>query len=192
VQSALIGDDQGIMRATEIRPTGVERTFGENELIVSKTDPRGVITYANDVFLRVSALPEAEAVGSPHNLIRHPDMPRAVFKLLWDTLEQRREIFAYVLNLAADGAHYWVFAHVTPSYDRAGRLLGYHSNRRRPSQSSITTIRDVYGRLLVEERRHSRTPDAVAAGVAALSRMLDERGVTYDEMVWQITDGGQR
>jgi hypothetical protein len=59
VQSALIGDDQDIMRAIEVRPTGVARTFGENELIVSTTDPRGVFTYANDVFLRVSALPEA-------------------------------------------------------------------------------------------------------------------------------------
>jgi PAS domain S-box-containing protein len=190
VQNALIGDDQGIMKATEVRPTGVERTFGENELIVSKTDQRGVITYANDVFLRVSALSEAQAVGSPHNLIRHPDMPRAVFKLLWDTLEQRQEIFAYVLNLAADGAHYWVFAHVTPSFDRSGRLLGYHSNRRRPAQSSIPAIRDVYGRILTEERRQSRTPDAVAAGVAALQGMLAERGSTYDELVWRITDGG--
>src|SRR5690349_21243074 len=156
------------MRATDVRPAGVERTFGENELIVSKTDPRGVITYGNDVFLRVSALPEAQAVGSPHNVIRHPDMPRAVFKLLWDTLEQRREIFAYVLNLAADGAHYWVFAHVTPSFDRAGRLLGYHSNRRRPAPSAVTAIRDVYSRVLDEERRQSRTPDMVAAGTAAL------------------------
>lgn len=178
------------MKATEIRPTGVERTFGENELIVSKTDPRGVITYANDVFLRVSALPEAQAVGSPHNLIRHPDMPRAMFKVLWDTLEQRREIFAYVVNLAADGAHYWVFAHITPSFDRGGRLLGYHSNRRRPAQSSIAAARDLYGRILAAERRQARTPDAVAAGVAALQGVLDERGFTYDELVWRLADGG--
>jgi PAS domain S-box-containing protein len=180
------------MRTTEVRPTGVERSFGENELIVSKTDPRGVITYANDVFLRVSALSEDQALGRPHNLIRHPDMPRAVFKLLWDTLEQRKEIFAYVLNLAADGAHYWVFAHVTPSLDRSGRLLGHHSNRRRPAPSSVNTIRDVYARLLDAERRQSRTPDAVAAGVAALDGLLAERGRTYDELVWEITDGGVR
>lgn len=180
------------MRATEVRPTGVERTFGENELIVSKTDPRGVITYANDVFLRVSAMSEAETVGSPHNIIRHPDMPRAVFKLLWDTLQDRREIFAYVLNLAGDGAHYWVFAHVTPSVDRTGRVLGYHSNRRRPSTAAVTAIRAVHDRLLTAERRHRSTRDAVAAGVAELERMLGERGQTYDEMVWEITDKGAR
>ncbi|MEU4619112.1 PAS domain-containing protein [Actinoplanes sp. NPDC023801] len=159
---------------------------------MSKTDPRGVITYANDVFLRVSALTEEQALGHPHNLIRHPDMPRAVFKLLWDTLEKRREIFAYVLNLAADGAHYWVFAHITPSSDRSGRLLGYHSNRRSPARPAVTAIRDVYAQLLDVERRQSRTPDAVAAGTAALDRMLTERGRTYDELVWDITDGGTR
>ena len=125
------------MRLTQVRPTGTERTFSPGELIVTKTDPRGVITYANDVFLRMSALTEAEAVGQPHSLIRHPDMPRAVFKLLWDTLQERREIFAYVVNLAADGAHYWVFAHVTPSYDETGRVVGYHSNRRVPSRAAI-------------------------------------------------------
>ncbi len=111
------------MRATRVRPSGIERTFGDHEMIVTKTDPRGVITYANDVFLRVSAIPEHEAVGHPHNVIRHPDMPRAVFKLLWDTLEEQKEIFAYVVNLAADGAHYWVLAHVTPSYDAGGLSL---------------------------------------------------------------------
>lgn len=192
MRRVLIGDDQDIMRATEVRPTGVERTFGENELIVSKTDPRGVITYANDVFLRVSCLPEAQAVGSPHNVIRHPDMPRAVFKLLWDTLAERQEIFAYVLNLAADGAHYWVFAHVTPSIDRAGRLLGHHSNRRRPAPSAVSTVRSVYARILDAERRQARTPDAVAAGVAELHRILGERGCTYDELVWAVTAEGGR
>ena len=180
------------MKATEVRPTGVERTFGENELIVSKTDPRGVLTYVNEVFLRVSALSEGQALGRPHNLIRHPDMPRAVFQLLWDTIQDRREIFAYVLNLAADGAHYWVFAHVTPSFDVSGRLVGYHSNRRSPAAAAVRTIREVYAGMLAAERGHARTPDAVAAGTAALQRMLDEGGRTYDELIWEITDGGGR
>jgi PAS domain-containing protein len=74
----------------EVRPTGEERSFSADELIVSKTDPRGVITYANDVFLRISGYSMSEVVGQPHNLIRHPEMPRAVFELLWSTLSQRR------------------------------------------------------------------------------------------------------
>ena len=178
------------MRLTQVRPTGTERTFSPGELIVTKTDPRGVITYANDVFLRMSALTEAEAVGQPHSLIRHPDMPRAVFKLLWDTLQERREIFAYVVNLAADGAHYWVFAHVTPSYDETGRVVGYHSNRRVPSRAAIAAADQLYGRLRAEERRFDRTPDAVRAGSDALARVLAERGSTYDELVWELAGGG--
>ncbi|MEU4422593.1 PAS domain-containing protein [Actinoplanes sp. NPDC024001] len=180
------------MRATEVRPTGVERTFGENEMIVTKTDQRGVITYANELFLRISALREDEAVGRPHNVIRHPDMPRAVFKLLWDVLAERREIFAYVLNLAADGAHYWVLAHVTPSYDSSGRVIGYHSNRRRPSPAAISAVSELYTRLRTVEARENHTKAAVEAGWQALQNELRERGQQYDELVWSLTNGALR
>jgi PAS domain S-box-containing protein len=175
------------MKLVQVRPSGQERTFGADELIVTKTDPRGILTYANDVFLRLSALDEDEAIGRPHNVIRHPDMPRAVFKLLWDTLKQQREIFAYVVNLAADGAHYWVFAHVTPSFDEAGRVVGYHSNRRVPARHAIAAVEGLYGVLRTAERRHDRAADAVAAGHAALQGVLAERGRTYDELVWDIS-----
>ncbi len=90
--------------AWTVSPTGVERTFDADELIVSKTDRKGVITYANEVFCRTSRYREEEIIGRPHNVVRHPDMPRALSRLLWDTISGGREIFAYVLNLAADGA----------------------------------------------------------------------------------------
>ncbi|MFC4067756.1 PAS domain-containing protein [Actinoplanes subglobosus] len=180
------------MKTTRVRPTGRERTFSDGELIVTKTDTRGSITYANDVFLRISALDEDDALGQPHNLIRHPDMPRAVFKLLWDTLKEKREIFAYVVNLAADGAHYWVFAHVTPSFDAAGRVVGYHSNRRVPSREAVAAADDLYRVLRAAEGRHDRAPDAVAAGHATLQRILAERDRTYDELVWDLSAGATR
>lgn len=91
-------------------PTGVERRFGEDELIVTKTDLKGRITYCNEVFVRMSGYTEQECLGEPHNIIRHPDMPRCVFKLLWDTIQGGQEIFAYVLNLSKNGDHYWVLA----------------------------------------------------------------------------------
>ena len=93
-------------------PTGRERMFGEDEIIVSKTDLQGKITYANSVFLRVVGYAEEDVLGQPHSMIRHPGMPRAVFKLLWETIAGGREIFAYVKNMARDGDHYSVFAHV--------------------------------------------------------------------------------
>lgn len=167
-------------------PTGVPRAFGHEEVIVSKTDPRGVITYANDVFLRVSGYAEDQALGRPHNLIRHPDMPRAVFQLMWDTIGSGREIFAYVLNLAADGGHYWVFAHVTPTFDQRGAIAGYHSNRRWVPSGTVARVTEVYRRLLAVEATQERTKDAIAAGVAALHAHLDDAGQDYDEFVWSL------
>jgi len=154
-------------------PTQVERTFGEDEIIVSKTDTRGRITYANDVFCRVSLYSEDELLGQPHSLIRHPDMPRAVFQLLWDAIQAGREIFAYVVNLAADGAHYWVLAHVTPSFDPAGRVVGYHSNRRSPHRDAVTAASELYARLRAEER-----PVGLLVNNAGLG--LHQRFVTGD------------
>lgn len=175
---------------TTTRPTGVERFFGSDEVIVTKTDLQGRITYANDVFCRVSAYPEGQLLGSPHNVIRHPDMPRSIFRLLWQTLAEGREIFAYVVNLAGDGAHYWVLAHVTPSVGPTGRVVGYHSNRRLPDPQAIRVIRPIYQRLLVEERRHTNATDAANAGLALIDEHLAGLGTSYDEFVWGLTTAG--
>src|ERR1700761_2971359 len=118
--------------AMEPTLTGVERHFDTDDVIVTKTDPGGRLTYANEVFLNISHLTEKQALGAPHSIIRHPDMPASVFRLLWQTIQEGREIFAYVLNRATNGDHYWVFAHVTPSFDAGGNIVGYHSNRRVP------------------------------------------------------------
>ncbi len=95
--------------------TGVERRFNQDDIIVTKTDIGGRLTYGNPTFLTISDLTEREALGKPHSLIRHPDMPASVFRLLWSTIQDGKEIFAYVLNRATNGDHYWVFAHVTPT-----------------------------------------------------------------------------
>ena len=87
-------------------PTGRERRFDDDELLVSKTDPKGRITYANDVFVRVSGYALPEIIGQPHNLIRHPQMPRGVFRLLWDSISRGEELFAFINNLAKNGDHY--------------------------------------------------------------------------------------
>jgi PAS domain S-box-containing protein len=179
-------DERKAVRPGAVPPTGVERRFGEDEVIVTKTDLKGIITYANDVFLRISAYPESEVIGRPHNVIRHPDMPRCVFQLLWDRLREGRELFAYVVNLAGDGAHYWVFAHVTPSFDAGGVTVGYHSSRRVPSPDALAAIQPLYAQLVAEERRHSRPADAIAASSDLLSSTLGGQGMSYDEFVWSL------
>lgn len=171
-----------------VAPTGVERTFGVDEVIVTKTDLKGRITYANDVFCRVSAISEDDLLGKPHNVIRHPSMPRGVFKLLWDTLAARQELFAYIINLAADGSHYWVLAHVTPSFDAQGAMVGYHSNRRLPHRDAVRAVEPLYRRMLEAEARHERAVEAAQAGLDVLDGLLAERGTDYDRFVWALTN----
>ena len=172
-------------------PTGREITFAEHEIIVSKTDARGVITYANDVFLRVAGYSEAEILGQPHNCIRHPDMPRCVFALLWDTVKSGREIFAYVVNMAKNGDHYWVFAHVTPSYDTEGRQVGYHSNRRVPYTDALPKVRDLYARLRIEEQKYKEPAKAVEAGHRLLVSLLEAQKIDYAEFVFSLSQQTQ-
>ncbi|MFL6141772.1 MAG: PAS domain-containing protein [Labedaea sp.] len=175
------------MRQGGTVPTGIERHFQPDELIVSKTDYRGIITYANDVFLRVSTYQESEVIGAPHSLVRHPDMPRAIFRLLWDNLKAGQEVFAYIVNLAKDGAHYWVLAHVTPTYDAAGRLAGYHSNRRVPDPEAVRAASRLYTSLIEVERAHARPVDGVRASLESFDRRLGELGQNYDQFVWSLT-----
>ena len=117
--------------------TGVERTFGADEIIVSKTDTKGRLTYVNQLFQTIADYKEDELIGQPHNIVRHPDMPRCVFKLLWDTIASGNELFAYVVNRCKFGDHYWVFAHVTPTFDAQGQITGFHSKPWRKANSRI-------------------------------------------------------
>jgi PAS domain S-box-containing protein len=162
--------------------TGHERLMGEDDLIASKTDSRGVITYANRTFLNIADYGEEEVLNKPHNLVRHPHMPRCVFKLLWDTIKKGDEIFAYVINRARNGDHYWVFAHVTPTLSPTGEITGYHSNRRAPRRDAVNAIYPVYKELLRKENEIGGR-----AGMEASTRMLLEtlaaKGVGYDEFV---------
>jgi PAS domain S-box-containing protein len=167
-------------------PTGRERFFSEDEIIVSKTDLTGKITYANQVFLRVAGYSEAEVLGQPHSFVRHPDMPRSVFKLLWDTIQRREEVFAYVVNLAKNGDHYWVFAHVTPTFGPDGSIVGYHSNRRTPDRAGLAKIQPIYAALREAERCHTDKRQALEAGVALLGSTLERAGMPYDEFVFSL------
>jgi PAS domain S-box-containing protein len=172
--------------ARDIFLTGVERTFGEDEIIVSKTDLTGKITYANRVFLRVAGYTEREVLGQPHSMIRHPEMPRCVFKLLWDTIKDGREIFAYVVNRAKEGDHYWVFAHVTPTFANDGAIIGFHSNRRTPDRKAVKEIEKIYALLNEEERKFSRKEDAIRASTELLVGFLGKNHVPYDEFVFSL------
>ncbi len=169
-----------------ITPTGVERFFKASEVIVSKTDTRGRITYANHVFLKVASYTEEEVLGKPHSIVRHPGMPRAVFKLLWDTIASGEEIFAYVLNMAKNGDHYWVFAHVTPTLADDGAIIGYHSNRRVPERRAVDAAAALYKAVLAEEQRHADPRKGLEAGFKLLVDLLQSKKMAYEEFVWTL------
>jgi PAS domain S-box-containing protein len=167
--------------------TGVERRFGDDQVIVTKSDLKGRITYANQTFLAVSGYAEREALGAPHSILRHPGMPRCAFHLLWRTIQAGGEFFGYVLNRAKNGDHYWVFAHVTPSRDEAGAITGYHSNRRAPDPRTIATaVAPLYRRLLDEEARHGSPSAAIAAGTALLTQTLTDLDTDYDRYMFSL------
>ena len=179
------------MRKSSVTPTGREAIFRDDEIIVSKTDLKGHITYANDVFLRVSGFTEEELLGAPHSLIRHPELRGCVFKLLWDTVQRGDELFAYVNNLARNGDNYWVFAHVTPSFDSTGRIVGYHSNRRVPYPDALAKVKPLYAALLAEERRHGGSVEGMRAAEQMLARTLADGGRDYAQFVFSLSSQTQ-
>lgn len=174
------------MATLAIKPTQVERVLGEEDIIVSKTDLTGRITYVNRVFVDISLYTEQELLHQPHSMIRHPDMPRCVFKLMWDTIEAGHEIFAYVKNMCKNGDYYWVFAHITPNFGPDGKITGYHSNRRRPEDNSLATIKGIYSALLDKERSVGDRKASLTGSSEMLHGVLKDKGVEYDEFIFSV------
>ncbi len=155
-----------------------ELRFDESLFIVSKTDLKGHITYANDLFIEISGYSEKELIGTPHNILRHKDMPRAVFKLLWDRIQAGQEIFAYVKNRAKSGKFYWVHAFVTPAFDKHDKIVGYHSVRRSPNPQAIAVIEPLYAKML-----HAEKSGGMQASMTLLENTLSQLKVSYDEFI---------
>ena len=131
-------------------PAGVETVLSDDAFLVSETDERGIITFANDDFCKVAEYDIDELIGQPHNMVRHPDMPKVAFKSLWDTI-QRGEIWTgYVKNKTKSGGYYWVYATVFP-YETCDGKKGYLSCRRKPSRQEIEEHEKLYKELKAQE-----------------------------------------
>jgi PAS domain S-box-containing protein len=138
------------------------------------------------VFVSISGYSEKELLGKPHSIIRHPDMPKAVFKFLWDTIQNGEEIFAYVKNRCKDGAYYWVLAHVTATYDGSGTIVGYHSNRRRPKRSAIEDISKIYAALLKTELESSSSSEGLKKSYEQLVQTITSTKKEYNELILSL------
>lgn len=173
------------MKNKGITPTGNERVMREDDFIVSKTDLKGRISYGNEIFIEFSGYSEQELLGSQHNIIRHPDMPRAAFKLAWETIQAGREFFAYVKNMSKDGGFYWVFTHITPDFGQRGEIVGYYSVRRCPRRDALAKIEPVYRKML-EAERAAGARDAIDAGTRVLLDVLQTSRMSYEQLVFAL------
>lgn len=174
-----------IQMKNAITPTNIERIMREKDLIFSRTDTKGRITYANNIFVEFSGYSESELIGSQHNIVRHPEMPRAIFKLLWDKIQNKHECCAYVKNMSKDGGLYWVFATVTPSFDAAGNVASYTSWRKKPDASGLNVIKELYAEMRSAEEKTGPV-DAIAVSTKVLNEFLKQKGLSYDEFVMGI------
>ncbi len=163
-------------------PINKESLFRPDEIFFSSTDLKGIILSGNDVFQRVSKYSMDELLGSPHNIIRHPDMPKIVFKLLWDYIQSGKSIVAYVKNLAKDGSYYWVLATVIPIKDKKGNIVEYISIRIKPTTKFFEKIPKVYEYLLQVEKE-----GGMEASYRALMDILKKLGYeNYDDFMKDI------
>ncbi|MBD3795185.1 MAG: PAS domain-containing protein, partial [Epsilonproteobacteria bacterium] len=154
-------------------------------LLVSKTDSKGRILYSNEYFREICGYEESELYGMPHNMVRHPDMPRAIFYLMWRSIKQNKNISAVVKNLAKDGRYYWVITDFEFSVDMLSGRKTYIGFRQAAPASVIKGIAPLYASLTNIERKHG-----VEASLAHLQGFLEEKRMSYDEYISSLKPTG--
>ncbi len=158
-----------------------QKEIGDEAFITTKTDLKGCITYANRYFLDIVNAKNSDLIGKNHNIVRHPDMPRYVFKLLWDRIKRKEEIFAFVKNITFDGGYYWVFANVTSSLDENGNIIGYYSVRRKANPSAVKKIIPIYQKMLELEKS-----GGIQASQKYITEFLANNNISYDRFVNEL------
>ena len=163
-------------------PKDNEIKLNPKRYIVSKTDPKGIIEYGNDYFVEISGYTEAELIGQPHSIIRHPDMPKIVFKLMWDRINKAQNIMAVVKNLAKDGSYYWVVTEFEPKIDPiTNEILSHTAFRKAAPQKAVETMIPIYQKLIEIEKE-----GGMQASEKYLRGFFEEKNITYDEYIDQL------
>jgi len=158
----------------------MEIIVNSDQLIVTKTDVKGIITYANPYFLELVGYSENELLNKPHNVIRHEDMPKVIFKYLWDNIKNGKEVNAFVKNKTKNGDYYWVKGNITPSFQN-GQIIGYFSVRRSAAPESIKTIDTLY-----RELKRLENAFGVEKSFSYLIEQLQKMGVSYEEFISKL------
>lgn len=136
----------------KLGPLDIEVPVDPKKEILSETDANGVIVYANENFVELSGYPEEELVGKPHAVVRHPDMPKTVFRLLWNALKAGKSYKAIVKNRRKDGKYYWVYSEYKPLFNQKKEIRGYRSIRRPVPKKALESVETLYRKLLDLEK----------------------------------------
>jgi len=162
-------------------PMDKEINLDPNKTILSKTDSKGIIEYANDYFIEISGYEEFELMGQPHNIVRHPDMPKTIFKLMWESLKKGENIHAFVKNLSKDGRYYWVLTNFEFKYDEEGNLVSYYAKRKAAPRNAIFEIEKLYYTL-----RNIEARQGMNTAVNYLHGMLEDKKMTFNEYNYNL------
>jgi PAS domain S-box-containing protein len=164
-----------------LRPTPIDKEIEVNpkRYIVSKTDSKGIIEYGNDYFVEISGYKENELIGQPHNMIRHPDMPRIIFKLMWERISRGENMMALVKNLAKDGRYYWVVTEFEPKIDKlTNDIISYTAFRKAAPKKAVEEITPLYKKLLEIEAE-----GGMEASEKYLRGFFEDKGTSYDKFI---------
>ncbi len=153
-------------------PKFVEVEVPKEGLIVSHTDLKGIITYANDTFAQISGYDQKELIGKPHNILRHPDMPSSLFRNLWISVQDGRLWSGYVKNKTKSGGYYWVYAQVSPLYGKDGAHIGYKSLRQAVDKQKRNELEESY--IALKEREEGKMKLNIWVERSCLSKLLEE------------------
>ncbi len=168
----------------KITPTNKEVILKEEDFIISKTDLKSRILYGNRIFIEMSGWDESEILGKPHNILRHPDMPRAAFKILYDHIQNGKEWFGYVKNIRKDGGYYWVFANISPTYDSNHKMIGYYSVRRKPVEGFKNIIEPLYIHLKEIEKT-----EGMEGALSEIDNLAKKLNMSFNEIMIKIQKG---
>ena len=161
------------------KPIDNEIKLSSKRYIVSKTDAKGIIEYGNDYFVEISGYSQKELIGQPHSIVRHPDMPKIAFKLMWDRISQGKNFMAVVKNLCKDGSYYWVVTDFEPRVDPlTNEIISHTAFRKAAPQKAIDTMIPIYDKLLELEK-----DGGMEASGEYLTNFLNENNTTYDAFI---------
>jgi len=159
-----------------------EIKFSKKKFIVSKTDLKGKILFINKNFSEVSGYSEAELIGLQHNALRHPDMPKAIFFLVWQSLLAGNKISGVIKNLAKDGRYYWVISDFEAKRDSQGNIAALTAFRRAAPDDVVEEAEELYMTMLAIEKKHG-----MEKSLAYLEGFLEEHHLTYNEFIENLT-----